>query len=147
MPSRRSTLIAGTTALALALAGCAGGASQPPTTASTPSSTVTFRSWSPIEQTTKQMIEAFTAENPGSTIDAAIFNYPEYLVDLQTRAGSNTLPDVMGLQPGALLGGWLAPPAQPAIASAIAVAPAIRAPLRESIVLVLPHFGVCPLLQ
>lgn len=108
MLSRRSALIAGTTAMALAMAGCAGGASQPPSSAPAPtgsgggSTTVTFRSWSPIEQTTKQMIEAFTAENPDTTIDAAIFNYPEYLVDLQTRAGSNTLPDVMGLQPGAL---------------------------------------------
>ncbi|MFV0451457.1 MAG: ABC transporter substrate-binding protein [Propioniciclava sp.] len=102
MLSRRRTLAAGAAAVALATTGCAGAASQPTTGAAEPSNTVTFRSWSPIEQTTQQMIAAFEAENAGSSIDAAIFNYPEYIVDLQTRAGSNTLPDVMGLQPGAL---------------------------------------------
>ncbi|MFT3887766.1 MAG: extracellular solute-binding protein [Arachnia sp.] len=108
MLTRKTAVLAGATALALAVAGCAGGASKPNPTTNPGSSnaaggnTVTFRSWSPIEQTTKQMIEAFTADNAGVTIDSAIFNYPEYLVDLQTRAGSNTMPDVMGLQPGAL---------------------------------------------
>jgi len=103
MLSRRGALMAGAAAVALAVTGCAGGAA-PSTSASAgqASSKITFRSWSPIEQTTKQMISAFQEKNPGSTIDAAIFNYPEYTVDLQTRAGSNTLPDVMGLQPGAL---------------------------------------------
>lgn len=94
--------MAGATAVALAVTGCAGAASQPATSAAQASNTVTFRSWSPIEQTTKQMIAAFQQKNPGTNIDAAIFNYPEYIVDLQTRAGSNTLPDVLGLQPGAL---------------------------------------------
>ncbi|WP_192796628.1 ABC transporter substrate-binding protein [Serinicoccus kebangsaanensis] len=65
------------------------------------SGTVSFRSWSPIEQTTMQMIEA-TEASTGAEIDATIFNYPEYIVDLQTRAGSGTLADVVGLQPGAL---------------------------------------------
>jgi len=31
-----------------------------------------------------------------------MFNHPEYLVDLQTRANSNTFPHIVGLQPGAL---------------------------------------------
>ncbi len=63
---------------------------------------MTFRSWSPIEQTTRQMIDAFTTANPDVTIDSTIFNYPEYVVDLQTRASSGTMPDIVGLQPGAL---------------------------------------------
>lgn len=85
---------------ALALSACAGGAA--PDAGGGDENTVTFRSWSPIEQTTAQMVEAFEAANPGTTIDATIFNYPEYLVDLQTRASSNTFPDIVGLQPGAL---------------------------------------------
>ncbi|GAA2019264.1 hypothetical protein GCM10009818_35880 [Nakamurella flavida] len=48
------------------------------------------------------MVKAFEDANPGSTIDATIFNYPEYIVDLQTRASSGTMPDLVGLQPGAL---------------------------------------------
>lgn len=63
---------------------------------------VAFRSWSPIDQTTRAMIEATAEEYPDVTIDATIFNYPEYLVDLQTRAASDTFADIVGLQPGAL---------------------------------------------
>ena len=100
MKLKRSAAAAGTAVVALSLAACAGGAA-PTNSANGSSDTVTFRSWSPIEQTTKQMIEAFEAENEG-TIDATIFNYPEYIVDLQSRAASNTMPDIVGLQPGAL---------------------------------------------
>lgn len=104
-------------ASAVAVAGCAGGASNTNESAGAPAAsgsapagsgfaasagTVTFRSWSPIEQTTKQMTQAFEAGHPGTSIDSTIFNYPEFLVDLQTRAGSNTMPDILGLQPGAL---------------------------------------------
>ncbi len=101
-------------ASALILSGCAGGAaptSSTPPKATQPQSsgsggelsgTVTFRSWSPIEQTTAQMVSAFEAQHAGTKIDATIFNYPEYLVDLQTRASSKTFPDIVGLQPGAL---------------------------------------------
>jgi raffinose/stachyose/melibiose transport system substrate-binding protein len=91
--------VAGTAAVAIILTACAGGAAPQK---SGEAGSVTFRSWSPIEQTTAQMVEAFEADNPGTTIDATIFNYPEYLVDLQTRASSNTFPDIVGLQPGAL---------------------------------------------
>ncbi len=62
---------------------------------------VTFRSWSPIRETTNKMIAAFEANNPDIKIKATIFNYPEYLVDLRTRAASDTLPDIIGLEPGA----------------------------------------------
>jgi raffinose/stachyose/melibiose transport system substrate-binding protein len=63
---------------------------------------VTFRSWSPIVETTNQMIAATKAENPDIKIEAQIFNYPEYIVDLQTRAAGGSLPDLIGLEPGAL---------------------------------------------
>lgn len=97
----------------LALAGCAGADTSSDTTSENTGSsapndsgalegTVTFRSWSPISQTTEQMVSAFQDANQGTTIDATIFNYPEYLVDLQTRASSGTFPDIVGLQPGAL---------------------------------------------
>jgi raffinose/stachyose/melibiose transport system substrate-binding protein len=64
--------------------------------------TVTFGSWSPIVETTNQMIAAFNQKNPDIKIEAKIFNYPDYLVDLQTRAAGNSLPDIIGLEPGAL---------------------------------------------
>jgi len=63
---------------------------------------ITFRSWSPVVATTEKMIEAFEAANPDIKIDATIFNYPEYIVDLQTRAQSGTMPDIIGLEPGAM---------------------------------------------
>ncbi|GHF22910.1 ABC transporter substrate-binding protein [Pseudolysinimonas yzui] len=100
MNRRKTAAIAGVAALGLGLAACAGGGSTG--SSGGDENTVTFRSWSPIEQTTQQMVDAFETANPGTTIEATIFNYPEYLVDLQTRASSNTFPDIVGLQPGAL---------------------------------------------
>lgn len=86
-----------------AATGAATGSSATAATSAAPlSGTVTFRSWSPIEQTTKQMVDAFQSEHPGTTITPTVFNYPDYLVDLQTRAGSDSMPDIVGLQPGAL---------------------------------------------
>ncbi|QOR71160.1 extracellular solute-binding protein [Ruania alkalisoli] len=107
----RRTLCFGSAAVAASLlAACAGGATESPddgaggTTGSgdAGSATVSFRSWSPIEQTTAQMVATFEEANPGTQIDTTIFNYPEYIVDLQTRASSGTMPDIVGLQPGAL---------------------------------------------
>ncbi|MEM7444689.1 MAG: extracellular solute-binding protein [Pseudomonadota bacterium] len=63
---------------------------------------VTYRSWSPVIQTLNSMVEATEAAHPGITIEVQTFNYPEYLVDLQTRANSGDLPDIIGLEPGAL---------------------------------------------
>ena len=99
--SRREVLAAATmTVGALTLSACAGG--KAPDQAGDDSNAVTFRSWSPIAQTTQQMVDVFEEKNPGTKIDATIFNFPEYLVDLQTRASSNTFPDIIGLQPGKL---------------------------------------------
>lgn len=64
--------------------------------------TVTFRSWSPIIETTQQMIAATEGVHSDIKIEATVFNYPEYLVDLTTRAASDSLPDIIGLEPGAL---------------------------------------------
>ena len=64
--------------------------------------TVVFRSWSPIQETTAKMIAAFEANNPDVKIEPIITNYPEYLVDLKTRAATDNMPDIIGLEPGAL---------------------------------------------
>ncbi len=64
--------------------------------------TVTLESWSPIQQTTDKMIEALAAEHPNITVERTIFNYPDYILDLKTRAASDSLPDIIGLEPGAL---------------------------------------------
>ena len=64
--------------------------------------TVTYRSWSPVIQTLDKMVKATEAANPGIKIDVKTFNYPEYLVDLQTRANAGEMPDLVGLEPGAL---------------------------------------------
>ncbi|MCK2034749.1 extracellular solute-binding protein [Microbacterium sp. SSW1-49] len=101
MKLKRSLAGVATVITALGVTACAGGAA-PVESGNASGDAITFRSWSPIEQTTRQMIDAFEAENEGAKIDATIFNYPEYLVDLQSRASSNTMPDVLGLQPGAL---------------------------------------------
>ena len=65
-------------------------------------STVTYRSWSPVIQTLESMVEATEARYPDITVDVKTFNYTEYVVDLQTKAASGSLPDIIGLEPGAL---------------------------------------------
>ena len=64
--------------------------------------TVTYRSWSPVIQTLQQMVEATEGAHPDIGIDVKTFNYGEYLVDLQTRANAGDMPDLVGLEPGAL---------------------------------------------
>ena len=63
---------------------------------------VTYRSWSPIVETTAKMVAATEAEYPGIKIEAEITDYSEYLIDLKARAASGELPDIIGLEPGAL---------------------------------------------
>ncbi|MDO5746059.1 MAG: extracellular solute-binding protein [Actinomycetaceae bacterium] len=98
---RRLVAIGAAVALVATLSGCAGQASKDSSEAKS-DGTITFRSWSPIEQTNKMMIEATEKKIDGVKIESTIFNYPEYLVDLSTRASSHTMPDIIGLQPGAL---------------------------------------------
>lgn len=96
-------------ALTVSLAGCAGSASgdKESSGAETPPAAggneVTFLSWSPIEQTTAQMIDAFKTTHPDAEVSATIYgNTSDLDIDLQTRAGSNSLPDLIGLTPGAM---------------------------------------------
>lgn len=65
--------------------------------------TLTMWSWSPIVRTSEKMIQAFEKENPDIDIDFTYYNYdPEYLSALSAAAASDTLPDIVGLQPGSL---------------------------------------------
>ncbi len=70
--------------------------------ASAADTTVTYRSWSPVIQTLNKMVAATEVQHPGITIDVTTFNYTDYIVDLQTKASSGALPDIIGLEPGAL---------------------------------------------
>jgi raffinose/stachyose/melibiose transport system substrate-binding protein len=63
---------------------------------------VSFESWSPLVQTTNKMIEVTEAKFPDIKINSKIFNYPDYIVDLPTRAASGDMADIIGLEPGAL---------------------------------------------
>lgn len=94
------TFITASACCALIAAGCAGQVSTSESSGN--DGTLEFRSWSPISQTTEAMIAATTAKHPEVSIKAEVFNYPEYIVDLNTRASSNTMPDIVGLQPGAV---------------------------------------------
>lgn len=65
--------------------------------------TLTMWSWSPVTRTSDKMIQAFEKENPDIHIDFTYYNYdPEYLSALAAASASGTLPDIVGLQPGAL---------------------------------------------
>lgn len=101
---RRPLALAAGLAMVASLGACAGQAEKPAAEGADgdKAGSITFRSWSPIEQTTKAMVEATQKKFPEIKIDSTVFNYPEYIVDLSTRASSNTMPDVIGLQPGAL---------------------------------------------
>lgn len=59
--------------------------------------------WSPVPRTAKKMIAAFEAKNPDIKINYTNYNYnPEYLAALAAASGSNTMSDIIGLQPGSL---------------------------------------------
>src|SRR3954447_7335740 len=107
---RRAVCAACTVALAVAAAGCgAGGGVSSDTSAAKigdpakASGTVTFESWSPVEGTTKQMVDAFKETNPDVTIKSTVLNYPDYIADLKTKAAAGELPDIVGLQPGSVV--------------------------------------------
>ena len=71
-------------------------------TADAADGTVTYRSWAPIVEHTEKMIAATAGQHPEIKVEASIFNYPDYIVDLQTRASGGEMPDMIGLEPGAL---------------------------------------------
>ncbi len=78
------------------------GEMQPVAARAQEATTVSLESWSPIQQTTDKMIAAFAAEHPDITVERTILNYPDYILDIKTRAASDSLPDIIGLEPGAL---------------------------------------------
>src|SRR5271156_2038996 len=63
---------------------------------------ISFESWSPLVQTTNKMVEVTQAKFPDIKIHSKVFNYPDYIVDLPTRAASGEIADIIGLEPGAL---------------------------------------------
>ena len=75
---------------------CLGGA------ASAEDTVVSYRSWSPVIQTLNKMVTATEEALPGIKVDVKVFNYGDFLVDMQTRANAGDLPDLVGLEPGGL---------------------------------------------
>jgi len=64
---------------------------------------VSLWTWSPMPRTAEKMIAAFEAKNPNIKINYTNYNYsPEYLAALAAASGSNTMADIVGLQPGSL---------------------------------------------
>ena len=63
---------------------------------------VTFEILEPSAQTTDAMIKVTQAKFPDIKIHPKVFNYPDYIVDLPTRAASGEIADIIGLEPGAL---------------------------------------------
>ncbi len=78
------------------------GETQPVAARAQEATTVTLESWSPIQQTTDKMIAALSAAHPDITVERTILNYPDYILDIRTRAASDSLPGIIGLEPGAL---------------------------------------------
>src|ERR1700754_2989247 len=63
---------------------------------------VTVWSWF-VQSTMQKSIDAFQKAHPDITVKYTYYNYsPEYITALKAAAASNSLPDVIGLQPGSL---------------------------------------------
>ncbi len=78
----------------------AGGAKEQAGAPSGSAGTVTVWSWF-IQGTMDKIITAFEAKHPGVKVNYTYYNYsPEYLTALKAGAASNSLPDLIGLQPG-----------------------------------------------
>lgn len=59
--------------------------------------------WTPIPRTLEKMVAAVNAEHPEIEVTFNSMNYnPQYLSALSAGAASNSLPDIIALQPGAL---------------------------------------------
>jgi raffinose/stachyose/melibiose transport system substrate-binding protein len=64
--------------------------------------TVTIWSWA-IQSTMEKSIAAFEKGHPDVKVKYTYYNYsPEYITVLKAAAASNSLPDIIGLQPGSL---------------------------------------------
>jgi raffinose/stachyose/melibiose transport system substrate-binding protein len=63
---------------------------------------ITVWSWF-ISSTMEKSIKAFEEKNPGLEVKYTYYNYsPQYITALKAAAASNSLPDIIGLQPGSL---------------------------------------------
>ena len=59
--------------------------------------------WTPIPRTLEKMVEAVNEEHPDIEVSFNSMNYnPQYLSALSAGAASNSLPDIIALQPGSL---------------------------------------------
>lgn len=117
MKTRRPALLALLATVALVFGACSSSNTPTPapsTAASTAPSasaagsactgtqTVTVWSWF-VQSTMQKAVDAYQKAHPGITIKYTYYNYdPEYLTALKAAAASDTLPDVIGLQPGSL---------------------------------------------
>ncbi len=63
--------------------------------------TVTVWSWSPVAPTMKRMVAAIERSHPDIRIKAMVESQPAYLAALKAAGASGTLPDLIGLPPGA----------------------------------------------
>jgi raffinose/stachyose/melibiose transport system substrate-binding protein len=78
------------------------GATLAATTASAAGKEVTVWSWF-IAGTMQKSIDAFQKAHPDISVKYTYYNYsPEYITALKAGAASNSLPDLIGLQPGSL---------------------------------------------
>lgn len=106
MKIKKVTSVLLTAFLVLGLTACGGSGdseNDKKTKAEEGKTTLTMWSWSPITRTSEKMIEAFEKENPDIDIEFTYYNYdPEYLSALSAAAASDSLPDIIGLQPGSL---------------------------------------------
>ena len=85
-------------ASAIALSGC----SAPATEDESGPVTLNWWSWNPDQDTAKQYIEAFEADNPDIKIEHRFIQYTDYVNTTQLALTSGSGPDVFGLQVGAL---------------------------------------------
>jgi raffinose/stachyose/melibiose transport system substrate-binding protein len=91
-PSILRGLLATAAALAVAL---------PAYAADAPRTVVTLWSWSPVQTTTAGMVAAIEKAHPDIEVRATIQPHTPYFTALKAAAASGTLPDIIGLPPGA----------------------------------------------
>jgi raffinose/stachyose/melibiose transport system substrate-binding protein len=91
-------------AVTLALAGCAGQATQSADSIEVGPATgeLSYESWTPTEETFDTIIEGFTAENPDVRLTGTLAPLEDYQTSLQTQLRSGSGPDVFVVSPGAM---------------------------------------------
>jgi raffinose/stachyose/melibiose transport system substrate-binding protein len=87
------------TAAALGVAALA--TTTPASAADAPRTVVTLWSWSPVQTTTAAMVAAIEQAHPDIEVRATIQPHTPYFTALKAAAASGTLPDIIGLPPGA----------------------------------------------